>query len=182
LNKHTLLSWLQQYAGYTAGSVAHKPLIMGILNVTPDSFSKDGLYHHTEKACLRALEMVNQGADIIDIGGESSRPGAQPVSVEEELSRVIPVVESLVKQTDICISIDTCKPEVMRAAVAAGAGMINDITGLAAPEALSTLASLQVPVCIMHMQGTPASMQANPAYESNRCLCLVTWHGSYSYT
>lgn len=165
MNKHDFTAWLQQYSCHPPKLITPKPLVMGILNVTPDSFSDGGLYLDAEKACARALEMVEQGADILDIGGESSRPGTHPVSIEEELSRVIPIVEALTKKTDVCISIDTCKPEVMRQSVAAGASMINDISGLMHPEAVDTLAALKVPVCLMHMQGTPASMQKNPVYK-----------------
>ncbi len=141
-----------------------KPLIMGVLNVTPDSFSDAGLFMGPSAALLRAEAMIQQGADIIDIGGESSRPGASAISCAEELSRVIPVIECIRTKHDICLSIDTCKTEVMKAAVAAGASFINDINALQGIEALSVVAALEVPVCLMHMQGVPETMQNSPHY------------------
>jgi dihydropteroate synthase len=138
--------------------------IMGVLNVTPDSFSDGGAFLAREGAVVRAVEMAAEGADIIDVGGESTRPGAQPVSVQQELDRVIPVIEALREAVAIPVSIDTSKPEVMRAAVAAGAGFINDVTALRQPGALAAVAALRVPVCLMHMQGEPRSMQDNPVY------------------
>lgn len=139
--------------------------IMGILNVTPDSFSDGGFFLAREQAVAHALRMVEDGADIIDVGGESTRPGAQAVTVQEELDRTIPVIEAVAKSVSLPISIDTSKPEVMRAAVQAGAGFINDVRALREPGALETAASLNVPVCLMHMQGEPRSMQANPRYD-----------------
>jgi dihydropteroate synthase len=139
--------------------------VMGILNITPDSFSDGGFFLAREQAVVHAHRMAEEGADIIDIGGESTRPGAQPVSVEEELDRVVPVIEALAKELPLPISIDTSKPEVMRAAVAAGAGLINDVRALREPGALEAAAGLNVPVCLMHMQGEPRSMQANPVYD-----------------
>lgn len=144
----------------------HKPLIMGVLNVTPDSFSDGGRFLKTDQACKHAEVMIQQGADIIDIGGESTRPGAEPVSVDEELSRVMPVIERLVQETDICLSIDTSKPRVMKEAVAAGAGMINDVYALRQKNALDTAAQLSVPICLMHMQGQPIDMQNAPCYSN----------------
>jgi len=141
-----------------------RPRIMGILNITPDSFSDGGLWMNSESALLHALDMVSQGADIIDIGGESTRPGASPVPLQEELDRVVPLVERLRRETDAPISIDTSKPEVMREAVAAGAGMINDVFALRVDGAIDTAAYLGVPVCLMHMLGDPGTMQAEPAY------------------
>ncbi len=138
--------------------------IMGVLNVTPDSFSDGGAFLARERAVAHAVEMVADGADIIDVGGESTRPGATPVSVAEELARVIPVIEALRTAVPVPISIDTAKPEVMRAAVAAGAGLINDVTALRQPQALAVAAQLQVPVCLMHMQGEPRTMQNDPHY------------------
>ena len=138
--------------------------IMGILNVTPDSFSDGGIFLVRDAAVTHALLMVEEGADIIDVGGESTRPGAQAVSVQEELDRVIPVIEAIASAVPVPISIDTSKPEVMRAAVAAGAGLINDVRALRATGALQTAAALAVPVCLMHMQGEPRSMQHNPVY------------------
>jgi dihydropteroate synthase len=138
--------------------------VMGVLNVTPDSFSDGGNFISRDRALAHARAMVAEGADLIDIGGESTRPGAQPVTAQEELDRVIPVIEALRGETDVPFSIDTSKPEVMRAAVAAGAGFINDVYALRAPGALGAAADLQVPVCLMHMQGEPRTMQDNPRY------------------
>jgi dihydropteroate synthase len=142
-----------------------RPRIMGIVNVTPDSFSDGGAQETTELAVAHALKLTEQGADILDIGGESTRPGAEEVSLEEELRRVIPVIERLAQATALPISIDTSKPEVMRAAVAAGAGFINDAFALRRDGALDAAAELGVPVCLMHMQGEPRSMQDDPHYE-----------------
>ena len=142
-----------------------RPRIMGVLNVTPDSFSDGGDFIAPEKAVARAVQMVEEGAAIIDVGGESTRPGAPPVSPEDELQRVIPVVEALYSTVSVPISIDTRKPEVMQAAVAAGAGLINDVNALQQPGALEMAASLEVPVCLMHMQGNPETMQDTPAYD-----------------
>ena len=142
-----------------------RPQVMGIVNVTPDSFSDGGAHDTLDAAVAHALKLVEEGADLLDIGGESTRPGAQDVSVEEELRRVIPVIERLVKQTTLPISIDTSKPEVMRAAVAAGAGMINDVYALRRDGALEAAASLGVPIVLMHMQGEPRSMQQAPDYD-----------------
>jgi dihydropteroate synthase len=139
--------------------------IMGILNTTPDSFSDGGLFIARDAALTRARRMAEEGADIIDVGGESTRPGAQAVSAEDEIARVVPVIEAIAKEIPLPISIDTSKPEVMRAAVAAGAGLINDVRALREPGALEVAAKLKVPVCLMHMQGEPRSMQANPHYE-----------------
>jgi len=138
--------------------------IMGILNVTPDSFSDGGIFLARDAAVAHALAMVEEGADLIDVGGESTRPGAQAVSVQEELDRVIPVIEAIARAVPLPVSIDTSKPEVMRAAVAAGAGLINDVRALRATGALQAAAALEVPVCLMHMQGEPRCMQRNPVY------------------
>lgn len=137
---------------------------MGILNVTPDSFSDGGRFIGREAALQQARHMVEAGASIIDVGGESTRPGAQPVSVADELDRVIPVVESIAGELDVVISVDTSKPAVMEAAVAAGAHMINDVLALREAGAPETVARLQVPVCLMHMQGEPRTMQEQPVY------------------
>ncbi len=142
-----------------------RPRIMGILNLTPDSFSDGGGFDSADKAIAHALVMVEQGADLIDVGGESTRPGATPVSVQEELDRVIPVIEALATRLVVPISIDTSKPEVMRAAVAAGAGMINDVRALRVDGAMQAAAGLGVPICLMHMQGEPQQMQIAPHYE-----------------
>lgn len=148
-----------------AAHEARQPLVMGIVNVTPDSFSDGGRYLRPEIAVAHAMTLVEQGADLLDIGGESTRPGADAVSVEDELARVIPVIEALAALCDVPISIDTSKPELMQAAVAAGARMINDVNGLRAEGALSAAAAAAVPVCLMHMQGRPRTMQANPQYQ-----------------
>ncbi|MFQ5935340.1 MAG: dihydropteroate synthase [Acidiferrobacterales bacterium] len=139
--------------------------VMGILNVTPDSFSDGGLFFSRDRAVKRGLELVEGGADIVDVGGESTRPGAEAVSTQEELDRVIPVIEALRDAVSVPISVDTLKPAVMREAVSAGAGMINDVQALRADGALQTAAELKVPVCLMHMQGEPRTMQDNPHYE-----------------
>jgi dihydropteroate synthase len=137
---------------------------MGVLNITPDSFSDGGDFFSPDLAIERAQQMVEDGADIIDIGGESTRPGAVTVTLEEELGRVIPVIETLRSSLTVPISIDTRKPEVMRAAVTAGAGLINDVNALQDEGALEVAATLNVPVCLMHMQGSPETMQDAPAY------------------
>lgn len=139
--------------------------IMGVVNVTPDSFSDGGLYLEANNAVRRAESMVAEGAAIIDIGGESSRPGAEPITLQEELDRVVPVVEAVAAAVPIPISIDTSKPEVMQAAVQAGAGVINDIRALRGDGAVQQAAELQVPVCVMHMLGEPRTMQLRPQYE-----------------
>ncbi|GGM86082.1 dihydropteroate synthase [Shewanella xiamenensis] len=141
------------------------PVVMGILNVTPDSFSDGGKFSSFELACQHADEMVAQGALIIDIGGESTRPGAADVTVEDELARVIPLVEYVAKHHDVWISVDTSKPDVMRQAVNAGAHLINDVRALLEPGALETAAQLNVPICLMHMQGAPRTMQSAPEYQ-----------------
>lgn len=137
---------------------------MGVLNVTPDSFSDGGFFLSRERAVAHARQMVEDGADIVDVGGESTRPGAQPVSAQEEIDRVAPVIEALHDTIPVPISIDSSKPEVMRAAVAAGAGFINDVRALRTDGALATASELSVPVCLMHMQGEPRGMQADPSY------------------
>lgn len=140
--------------------------IMGVLNVTPDSFSDGGKFTQVDAACTHALAMQQAGADIIDVGGESTRPGAESVSLQQELDRVIPVIEALSRASDVCISIDTSKPEVMAAAVKAGAHMINDVNALRAPGAVQVAAQSQAAVCLMHMQGAPRTMQQQPHYEN----------------
>lgn len=137
---------------------------MGVLNITTDSFSDGGQFLSINRACEHALQLISQGADIIDIGGESTKPGALHVSLETELNRVVPVIEHIRKYSDICISIDTYKPQVMQAAVAAGANIINDIYALRQEGALAMAAQLAVPICLMHMQGHPQTMQNNPEY------------------
>jgi dihydropteroate synthase len=142
-----------------------RPRVVGIVNVTPDSFSDGGQFANLETAVAHGVRLAEEGADMLDIGGESTRPGADDVSVEEELKRVIPVIEQLVARTSLPIAIDTSKPEVMRAAVAAGAGMINDVYALRREGALDAASELRVPVCLMHMQGEPRSMQDAPHYD-----------------
>lgn len=136
---------------------------MGVLNVTPDSFSDGGLWFSAENAIRHAEGLIEQGADIVDIGGESTRPGSKPVSDAEELRRIMPVIETLVSR-NICVSVDTSKPEVMRASIEAGVSMINDVKALQAPGALEAVAEGGAVACLMHMQGEPRSMQTNPRY------------------
>ena len=138
---------------------------MGVLNVTPDSFSDGGDYRDSQRAIEQGLAMVAAGADIIDVGGESTRPGAMPPGVAAELDRVIPVVRGLRAASNLLISVDTSEPEVMLAAIAAGADMLNDVRALSGPGALAAAAAAGVPVCLMHMQGTPETMQREPRYE-----------------
>src|SRR5262245_28981809 len=141
-------------------------LLMGVVNVTPDSFSDGGKFLETSSAVAHALELIDQGADIIDVGGESTRPYSTPVSEAEELSRVLPVIEWLAKKTNVPLSIDTSKAAVARAAVAAGAEIINDVTGLAGdPEMLQVAVESGAGVCAMHMRGTPQTMQDDPRYD-----------------
>ena len=141
-----------------------QPKVMGVLNVTPDSFSDGGRYAGVDAALARAERMVEEGAAVVDVGGESTRPGASPVSVEEEIRRVVPVIERLVSRMDVPVSVDTSKPEVMRAAVDAGAQMINDVRALRLPGALAAAAASGAAVCLMHMRGEPDTMQSAPAY------------------
>ena len=142
------------------------PQVMGILNVTPDSFSDGGQFIAPDAALIQAKQMVADGAAIIDVGGESTRPGADVISIEEEISRVVPVIEAIQAEIDIPISIDTSKPEVMRAAIDAGAGLINDVQALQVDGALQAAVELDVPVCLMHAQGTAQTMQDNPQYNA----------------
>ena len=140
-----------------------RPLVMGVVNVTPDSFSDGGLFLDAKQAVAHARRLIGEGADILDIGGESTRPGAAPVTLEEERRRVLPVLEALV-DSGVPVSVDTRKPQLMRDAVVTGAAMVNDVAALAAPGALEAVAKAPVAVCLMHMQGEPGSMQANPSY------------------
>lgn len=140
------------------------PRVMGILNVTPDSFSDGGLYASTDAAVERALQMAAEGADIIDVGGESTRPGAQQVSVQQEIDRVVPVIEALTAATPTPVSVDTSKADVMRAAAEAGAAMINDVRALGEEGAVEAASATGLPVCVMHMQGNPQTMQQQPSY------------------
>lgn len=146
------------------------PAVMGILNITPDSFSDGGVFFAHKQAqldhCLRAAEkMLANGARVLDIGGESTRPNAQPVSSQEEMARVLPVVEAIAARLDVVISVDTSNPQVMREAAALGAGMINDVRALQREGALQTAAQTGLPVCLMHMQGEPENMQDHPHYD-----------------
>jgi dihydropteroate synthase len=142
-----------------------RPRVCGIVNVTPDSFSDGGRFLDPQAAAEHGLRLVAEGADLLDVGGESTRPGAAEVSAADEIARVVPVIEALVRQTNVPVSIDTGKPEVMRAAVAAGAGLINDVRALRGEGALDAAAELGVPVCLMHMQGEPRTMQDDPRYD-----------------
>jgi dihydropteroate synthase len=139
-----------------------RPLIMGVVNVTPDSFSDGGQFFDTTKAIAHARQLAEEGADIIDIGGESTRPGAAPVSEQQEMDRVVPVLEQI---RDLCVSVDTRRPAVMKAALAGGASMINDIEALQAPGAIDAVRNSHCAVCLMHMKGQPATMQQDPHYD-----------------
>jgi len=150
-----------------ADKVLHldRPQVMGIVNITPDSFSDGGRYFDSSRALAHALELVEEGADILDIGGESTRPGAAEVSVQEELDRVITIIEALAAEVPVPISIDTSKPEVMYEALRSGAGFLNDVRALQEPGALETASKSDVPVCLMHMHGAPRTMQDDPHYD-----------------
>ncbi|WP_371762574.1 dihydropteroate synthase [Massilia sp.] len=156
---------MRQYlqCGRFGYNLAQRPLVMGILNVTPDSFSDGGRYQGLEFAVERAEQMIKDGVDIIDIGGESTRPGSPSVPVDEELRRIMPAIYAL-RELGYPLSIDTCKPEVMREAIIAGADMINDINGFRAPGAIEAVKDSDCGLCVMHMQGTPQDMQAQPEY------------------
>ena len=143
-----------------------RSLIMGVLNVTPDSFSDGGKFESLDSAIKHAQTLVEEGADILDVGGESTRPGASEVSVQEELDRVIPIIETIKKELDVAVSVDTSKHQVMSAAVGAGADMINDVTALSDVNARQVVAESGLPVCLMHMQGKPRQMQENPSYSN----------------
>jgi dihydropteroate synthase len=142
-----------------------EPCVMGVLNVTPDSFSDGGRYADPAAAVERGVAMAREGAAIIDVGGESTRPGAADVELRDELARVVPVIERLVQQVAVPVSVDTSKPEVMRAAIAAGASLVNDVRALRAPGALEAVAGSGAAVCLMHMRGEPRTMQAAPEYD-----------------
>ena len=150
--------------GFRGSRAAESVAIVGIVNVTPDSFYDGGRYASVDRALAHALRLCEEGADVLDIGGESTRPGAKTVSEQEEIDRIVPVIEALQGAVDVPISVDTSKPEVMRAAVAAGASMINDVRALSLDGALQAAVDLQVPVCLMHMQGQPGTMQLEPNY------------------
>lgn len=155
-----IVEWPKGKLDFSSGCI-----LMGILNITPDSFSDGGRFFDEEKAIEHGLKMAAEGAAIIDIGGESTRPGSEPVSIEEQIRRVVPVIETLSKKIDVPISIDTYKVEVARAALEAGAAMINDITALSDESMTGLAAEFEVPVILMHMQGTPATMQIEPDYD-----------------
>ena len=140
--------------------------VMGVLNVTPDSFSDGGRYNRPDAALARARQMVADGAAFIDVGGESTRPGATPVSLQEELDRVCPVIEVIARELDVVVSVDTSSPELMREAAKLGAGLINDVRGLQRPGAPEAAAEAGIPVCIMHIQGEPKTMQHRPQYRN----------------
>ena len=144
----------------------NRPLVMGILNVTPDSFSDGGQYLDFDEALNRAEKMIEEGADIIDIGGESTRPGSDPVSEDEELKRILPIIKALQKHSNIVISVDTYKPKVMERAIDMGVAMINDVFALQQPGAIDVIKKSNVGICLMHMQGTPKTMQVNPTYQN----------------
>jgi dihydropteroate synthase len=142
-----------------------RPCVMGVLNVTPDSFSDGGCFLSADEALEQGRRMAAEGAALIDVGGESSRPGAEPVPAQQEMDRVVPVIERLSREVPVPLSVDTSKPQVMRAAAAAGAGLINDVLALREPEALETARELNLPVCLMHTQGRPRTMQLDPHYD-----------------
>jgi dihydropteroate synthase len=143
-----------------------RPLVMGILNITPDSFSDGGKYLTLSEALKRAHEMIEEGVDIIDIGGESTRPGSEPVSAKEELKRITPIIEALKRESNIAISVDTYKPEVMKEVIDMDVAMINDVYALTQPGAIDIIKKSNVGICLMHMQGTPKTMQVNPTYQN----------------
>ena len=163
MNINQFLNWCDQ----SLEDCKRSSLVMGILNITHNSFYDGGSYLDHNLAYERAHAMIKEGVDIIDVGGESSKPGARPISLNEELDRVIPVIEKIRATSDVCISIDTCKPLVMQEAIAAGASCINDISALTADNALSIAASLEVPIILMHMKGRPIDMQVNPHYDGD---------------
>ena len=144
-----------------------RPCVMGVLNVTPDSFSDGGRFNTLDSALRHAAAMVAAGVDIVDVGGESTRPGSVRISTEEELERVVPVIEGISQRFDVVISVDTSTPEVMRRSAAAGAGILNDVRGLRREGALEAVAETGLPVCVMHMQGEPENMQDNPTYKGD---------------
>lgn len=158
------MDWLLSNNQSTSNPLSDKPLIMGIVNVTPDSFYDGGSYIHPDRAFQHAMNLIEQGVDIIDVGGESTKPDAIKIPLSLELDRIIPVIQRIRQNSSITLSIDTYKPEVMKAAVKAGANVINDIYALRQPGSLEAAAELKVPVCLMHMQGNPTTMQVKPNY------------------
>lgn len=160
MGSENVIEWPMGRLDFSAGCI-----VMGVLNVTPDSFSEGGQFFDTHKAIEHGVRMAGEGAAIIDVGAESTRPGAEPVSAEEQIKRAVPVIKALAERVDVPISVDTCNLEVALAALEAGAGMINDITALADERMGELAAERQVPVVLMHMQGTPRTMQAEPRYD-----------------
>lgn len=167
MNREEFIHWCAADHRVLQKTDEYGPLIMGILNVTPDSFYDGGHYSNPDAAYEHAQAMIAAGADILDIGGESSRPGATKISVQEELDRVLPTIERIHATHPIAISIDTCKPSVMQAAIQAGVACINDICALQMPGALAAVAQAEIPICLMHMQGDPKTMQVNPHYSQD---------------
>lgn len=167
MNRSEFIDWCKTDQAILSQVPEHAPLIMGILNVTPDSFYDGGQYTHPNAAYDHAQEMIAAGADLLDIGGESSRPGAVTVSAQEELDRIIPVMERIRATDSIAISVDTYKPEVMQAVITAGAACINDIYALQKPGAMAAVKDTDTPICLMHMQGMPQTMQEAPHYEGD---------------
>ncbi|MDX1800921.1 MAG: dihydropteroate synthase, partial [Marinobacter sp.] len=157
---------LMDFAGRTLDM--SRPHVMGIVNVTPDSFSDGGQYNQLDSALAHARRLVLEGAEFVDVGGESTRPGAAPVSVQEELDRVCPVVEAIAAELDTVISVDTSTPEVIREAARLGAGLVNDVRALQRDGAVAAAVASGLPVCLMHMQGKPSTMQARPHYQNVR--------------
>ena len=155
-----IVEWPKGRLDFSAGCV-----VMGVLNVTPDSFSDGGQFYDTGKAIERGLKMAKEGAAIIDVGGESSRPGSAPVSIDEQIKRVVPVIEALAQKINVPVSIDSCRVEVAKAALETGAAVINDITALSDERMGQLAAEQQIPVVLMHMQGTPTTMQVEPRYD-----------------
>ena len=159
-NNNKIVKWPKGKLEFSSGA-----LVMGVLNITPDSFSDGGQFFNAEKAIKQGKKMADEGAAIIDVGGESTRPGAEPVAVQEQIRRVVPVIEALAGKIKVPISIDTYNVEVAKAALEAGAAMINDITALSDDSIAKLAAKKEVPVVLMHMQGTPQTMQAEPKYD-----------------
>ncbi|HVT63179.1 MAG TPA: dihydropteroate synthase [Legionellaceae bacterium] len=166
MNASAFIQWCETRSTAFTQAKDDMPLVMGILNRTPDSFYDGGHYYDQDKAYDHAHAMIAAGADVIDLGGESSRPGAQPISVQEELDRILPIMERIRASDPIALSIDTYKPQVMQAVIAAGAACINDIWALRAEGALEAVAKANIPVCLMHMQNDPLTMQTNPQYHN----------------
>ena len=166
LSGHFFMQHYQMKLHFTSLTIGlNQPCIMGILNLTPDSFSDGGLFKNKDSALKYVTKMINDGAQIIDVGGESTRPGATEVSADEECQRVIPVIQAIREISDIPVSIDTSKPEVMQQAISSGASMINDVNALRADGGVELAANLNVPICLMHMQGLPRTMQHTPMYK-----------------